>query len=348
VWLGIIAAIAPLSVIFIVHVMGSLSDHVGRRRVILFGLVLCGFSIVLFLLARGPLLLLLARALEAVGFMTVLLTALARINDHVQTVHRGAKQGLFLSLQHVGNMLGPLVGAWLATRFSPDAPFLVALVLFATLGLLLKDAPRKGDPGAESLQLIEHWRQFLRVRKLRAIAVLGIVGSMLAPAMYFFLPLLILERFGRIEYIGYALFTFGALKPLQFITGRFVDRLGRLPMLLIGFLIIGLGYFLIPVTYSLSMLLLSMLIISIGFACYNVASWTVLSDIGEANHLEGQIVGSFASLAKIGDLAGSLLFGVIAAFFGYAVIFSISGYLVVAGAVFAGILLVSSQRLLKE
>jgi MFS family permease len=336
IWLGIIAAAAPLAVILCVHAMGALSDDIGRKRIILIGMLFSLSSIIIYLLAKDPLLFVLARGMEVVGYTTVTMLTLVSVNDLLEGKARGRVQGIFMSIQQAGNILGPLAGAWLAVRYFPQLPFLAAILIFAALALLLLTQPaaQAKPASAKSLSLFQNWRRFLGFRKLKGIAITGMVMNVLSPATVFFLPLFILERFpGKYLYIGYAAFMLAAFKPLQFVVGEMVDQYGKAKLTVLGCIIAGTGVFIIPFTHTLPMLLAAAFLISVGTACYNVGAWTVMSDIGEANHIEGSIIGSSASIGKLGDLVAALLFGVIAAYYGFEAIFFIAGYIILAGVV---------------
>jgi MFS family permease len=329
IWFGIFAAAVPLSIILTTHAIGSFADARGRRIVILSGLLLTAASMLLYLLSTDPILLLMARMAETIGYSTVVLITLAQVNDKLSDQGRGKAQGIFLSIQQIGNMLGPLVGAWLSTMM-PKAPFLAALAIFIALIIMLPSAVPI-QPGKLRLNLIDNWKSFLGFRKLKGVAVLGMAMSAQMPAFYFFLPLLILERFGRIEYVGMAMLALAALKPLQFVAGMLVDTYGKARLSIVGCLIVGAGLFLISVATSLPALLAIMVLISAGEAFWNVGAWTMLSSVGEANHIEGQVVGTYASIAKVGEFFAALLFGIIAATLGLTTIFSMAGYIIIVG-----------------
>ncbi len=334
IWLGIIFAAYPIAIILGTHAMGTLSDQVGRRSVIVVGLLFSIASILLFLLAKHPLLFFLAKGLEALGFASVAILLMAKVNDLISDKQRGTHSGVYLSLQRVGGMLGPPIGAWLTVLLFPKAPFIAGLIITASLlaFLLIQQPLHLHKASARSFNLIRNVRQFLGFRKLKGMAILGVAMHTHLPTLNLFLPLFLLERFpGRYEVIGYAFLALGAIKPLQFITGRMVDHYGKKRMTVLGCVIVAIGLFLVPTVQGFWPLMAVFLLISAGNALWNVGAWTVMSVIGEANHIEGHVVGSYSSIAKVGDLAGSLAFGFIAAAAGTALIFHISGYIVLAG-----------------
>lgn len=332
VWLGFIAAAAPLSIILTIYAFGTLSDQIGRRRVIFLGMLMSLASIIIYLTSSNPLLFLIAKGMESAGYTTVILISLMQFNDEIPEESRGRKQGIYLSIQQAGNIAGPLVGAWLSVMYMPQAPFLASFAIIAVLAIMYYE---KGTLRAPTINPLAGWQQLLRFRKLKGMVIAGLAVSTSGPALMFFLPLFIMERFGSISYIGYAMLALYACRPLQFYAGSLVDRHGRAKLSIVGCLLMGTGLFLIPGVQTLPALLSTLLLISAGGALWNLGNLTIISSIGEANHIEGSIMGSYTSITHIGYLAGALLFGFVAANFGLQAIFSISGYLIMAGILFS-------------
>lgn len=333
-WLGVLAAVSPLTVILGTHLIGSLSDEHGRKKIVLAGMLFSLLSVAVYVFARGPLLFILARALEVLGYTTVTLITLAKVNDLTKDATRGWHQGVFLSIQYLGNMVGPVVGGWLTKTYFPTAPFLMAGVVFVALLVVLIRLPgeRFHHRHKASLSILKNWKEFLGFRKLKGMAILGAAMHAHAPILIFFMPLYILQIFpGRYEYIGYAAFAFSALKPLQFVAGKMVDTYGKARLTLVGCILSGLALFLIPTADTIWGLLGVMLLFSAGGALWNVGAWTVMSVIGEANNIEGHVIGSYMSIAKIGDLAGSIAAGWIAGLFGIAALFPFGAAVIMLG-----------------
>ncbi|MBR9700302.1 MFS transporter [Candidatus Woesearchaeota archaeon] len=333
-WLGILAAMGPLVVILGTHVMGSFADEVGRRRVVLAGLVCVIFALLLYLIASGPFVLMLAGGLSALGYATVYITSLAKVNDLTEDKKRGSVQGWYLSIQYLGNMIGPLAGTWIAIRFGLRATlvFSMMIILVLSLQLALGKPDRFTPQHRGSFSLLENWKKFLGFKTLKGMAILGVTMHSDTSLKVFFLPLLILQKFpGRIDYVGYAAFCSFVFQPLQFVFGRMVDTMGKRRLTVLGCIISGFSLLLIPVTDSFLSLIGALLLFSAGGALWNVGAWTVMSSIGEANHIEGHVAGSFTSIAKVGHLVASLLFGFLIAYVGLPGLFTIGGYIVLVG-----------------
>ncbi|PPG01407.1 MFS transporter [Pseudoclavibacter sp. RFBI5] len=118
---------------------GSLADRVGRRRLMLIGVVIFALASVAAALAPTGGLLILARLVQGVGGAMILPTTLSIIN----ATFRGRERGIAFAVwgSTIGGMaaVGPLLGGWLTTAFSWRWAFgiNVPLGIIIVVGVLL-------------------------------------------------------------------------------------------------------------------------------------------------------------------------------------------------------------------
>lgn len=77
---------------------------------------------------------------------------------------------------------------------------------------------------------------------------------------------------------------------------------------------------------------------SLGASIWNTSAWAFMSKTGEENDIEGEMVGSYISMAKIGALPASAVNGLIVTYLGYSFLFGMYAALVTLAAVVAFIL----------
>ncbi len=128
---GVIEGIGESSALMVKVFSGVLSDYLGKRKALaLFGYALGALTKPMFALASGIGMLLTARFLDRVGKGVRGAPRDALIADIVPAGMRGAAFGLRQSLDTVGALLGPLLGAGLMLLWANDfrAVFWVAVI----------------------------------------------------------------------------------------------------------------------------------------------------------------------------------------------------------------------------
>jgi MFS family permease len=134
--------------------VGRLGDILGRRRLLLAGVVLFTAASVLCGVAPTLWLLIGARAAQGVGAAVMLALTIAFVGDTVPKDKTGSAIGLLGTMSAVGTALGPSLGGVLIAAFSWRAMFLVSaplgmLTLFLAYRYLPRDR-RKGSAGSSA------------------------------------------------------------------------------------------------------------------------------------------------------------------------------------------------------
>jgi MFS family permease len=154
---------------------GSLSDQIGRRRVLLAGLALSALAAAMFLLAQGVGLLLVGRVLSGLSAGTFTGTATAALVDLAQPERRGRATVVATVANTAALGLGPLVAGLLA-RFGPQPirlSFWVDLALLLPAGALIWAAPEPSVPRGAARVRLPHLRLPAEVRPVFVPAALA-------------------------------------------------------------------------------------------------------------------------------------------------------------------------------
>jgi EmrB/QacA subfamily drug resistance transporter len=129
---------------------GNLGDRVGRKGVLLAGLVVFGVGTVAGGLGNSPGELIAARAVMGLGAALIFPATLSLLtNVFTERGERARAIGLWGATTGIGIALGPIVGGWLLERDGWESVFF-ALAPIAALGLLLVavSVPSSRDPEA--------------------------------------------------------------------------------------------------------------------------------------------------------------------------------------------------------
>jgi len=128
-------------------IWGSLADQIGRRRLLLIGIVIFVIASVWAGQTTSGDQMILARVVQGIGGSMVLPTTLALVNATFQGKERAIAFGIWGAT--IGGMVavGPVLGGWLATDFSWRWAFLINLPIgiVIALGLLLFVPESKSD-----------------------------------------------------------------------------------------------------------------------------------------------------------------------------------------------------------
>jgi DHA1 family multidrug resistance protein-like MFS transporter len=155
---GLLVALSALTELIFGPFWGGVSDRVGRKPILMVGVVGYAVTLILFGLATQLWMLYAARALSGVLSAAAMSTAMAYIGDSTGAKERGGGMGALGGAAGLGVILGPGVGGWLAA-YSLTLPFfvgaglaLVAVLLVAVfLPETLPPAQRPSTPRALSL-----------------------------------------------------------------------------------------------------------------------------------------------------------------------------------------------------
>lgn len=142
--IGILLGAQLVSIVFAKPLMGRVSDRVGRRRVILPGLVLGAASILLLPAASGFAALTALSLSFGLGFATVTSSTAALVADLTRDGRFGASMGVLRTVMDVGQSTGPVItGAMIAVAgYASAFNLLAAILLAAALPLGLVPPPR--------------------------------------------------------------------------------------------------------------------------------------------------------------------------------------------------------------
>ncbi|MFJ7792550.1 MFS transporter [Pseudomonas sp. NPDC096950] len=133
--------------------VGRLGDLMGRRRLLLIGIVLFTVASALCGLAPKLSLLIAARAVQGLGAAIMMALTLAFIGETVPKARTGSAMGLLGTMSAIGTALGPSLGGVLIAGLGWQAIFLINVplgILTFTLAYLYLPADRRGPKTGRS------------------------------------------------------------------------------------------------------------------------------------------------------------------------------------------------------
>ena len=134
--LGLLIAISPFIQLIFSPIWGNVSDRIGRKPVLMAGILGYGLSMLFFWLATQLWMLYVIRGLGAMLSAATLPTTNAYVGDSTNEKDRSAAMGILGAATGLGMMLGPALGGWLAEGSLSTPFFITAAVCLLTLILI--------------------------------------------------------------------------------------------------------------------------------------------------------------------------------------------------------------------
>lgn len=227
----VVYAVYALGVIAALLLVGRMSDDIGRRPVLLAGLVLSALSAAFFLAARGLPLLFVGRVLSGLSAGIFTGTATATLLDLAPEGGRGPAT-LLATVANMGGLgCGPLLAGLLA-QYAPLPVRLcfiidLGLVVIAILGVLVVPETVEAAPGARPRMHALHvppeaWGIFVRAA-IAAFAGFAVLGLFTAVGPAFLDKILDLPSHAVTGLVVFA--AFAASMAGQLVLERFSERM---------------------------------------------------------------------------------------------------------------------------
>jgi DHA1 family tetracycline resistance protein-like MFS transporter len=304
---------------FLAPLWGRISDHIGRRPILILGLLGSAASYLVFAYAGTLAVLFLSRIMAGIGGATVPV-AQAYITDITPPARRAGNLGLIGAAFGLGFIFGPALGGILAP-IAPEAPGLAAaalcfgngiLALFLLPESLTKEKEGKKARGGPPFR-VRDFSLALRDSRTSRILLLSFLFTMAFAAMQPTFPLFGAIRFGLEEReVGY-LFAFLGLISATMQGGlvrRLVPLLGEVRLIQFSGIPFIAGLIIIAFAPTVGSLLWGLALLAIGFGGTLPSIVSLLSRVAPPQ-LQGSVLGIGQSVGSLARIIGPFLAGVV-------------------------------------
>ena len=131
--LGLALAAYAIPILIVSIPTGRLADRIGRRPLLLGGLVLTGVGSLLIAFSPSLEALLAGRAVQGLGSTASWVAALALVSDLARPGRKGEAIGFALAANSGGAVAGPALGGIVGGAISFEAPFILVSVIAAAM-----------------------------------------------------------------------------------------------------------------------------------------------------------------------------------------------------------------------
>lgn len=337
--IGLVAAVSPLAGILFSFPVGVLSDHLGKRRLLVASGAVFLSAPLLYLFISDPLWLIPVRFFH--GTATAILGPVIAAMIAVRFPEKkGEVLGQYSSATLIGRTLAPLAGGAIISFFAvypglvPYRMVYLAAAIAAVPVAVLILFYREETPAPFKILPISVFRRgfvaFFTNRRLRATALADMATYFAFGAFETFLPLVLLSR-GMGAYQAGILFAvqtlFVAVTKPSF--GRIADRVDKRVQIIMGLLVIGCSVAAIPFASAFAAFLLISSLLALGMSLSTVATSAYVADVARKEQM-GASMGALSSIMDIGHSAGPLVTGIIVAAGGFGPGFFVSFLIAVA------------------
>jgi DHA1 family multidrug resistance protein-like MFS transporter len=313
----LVASYAVMRLIF-GPVWGSLSDRVGRKPILLIGILGYAVTMVWFGLATKLWMLFAARILSGVLSSATAPTTMAFIGDSTPEKDRGGGMGLLGAAGGIGTIVGPVLGGFLAGD-SLATPFFLAaglsvLSLLLAIVFLPESLPTKARQTAqknEKLIDLKVWEQAIisPIGNLLALTFVSTCGLMIFANVF---GLYALEKFSfGPEDVGVMMMVLGLVSALAqgLLAGPATKKWGDGTIIKVGLFATAIGYGLMLLANTYTTILLATAFFALTVALQIPALTSLTSR--RATVPQGIAMGLSNSFVSLGRIVGPILGGLV-------------------------------------
>jgi DHA1 family multidrug resistance protein-like MFS transporter len=302
---------------------GNLSDRIGRKPVMMVGML--GYAITMFWfgLATELWMLFLARSLSGILSSATSPTTMAYISDSTSEEDRGRGMGILGAAVGLGTVLGPGIGGWLAgdtlTRTSLSLPFYIAgsgaLLALLLIWLLLPESLPSLDrqttkPGSSGIDIRQIWKALYS--PIGVMLFMALLVAFAVTTFFGIFGLYALDKFGYgPSMVGIVLMVVGLVSAMAqgLLTGPLTKKWGEPAVIQVSLLAAAIGFAGLALAASTPAVLIATAIFALGTALLSPA---VTSLTSKYTHLpQGVTMGLSNSFMSLGRIIGPLWAGFI-------------------------------------
>lgn len=318
---------------------GKLVDRFGERVVLGFGLFMVSIFTLFAGLAQSYEQLLIFRTAGGLGSSMFSVSAGALILRVVSDNQRGRAQSLYNGGFIAGGVAGPAFGGALIA-LSPRAPFFIysgLLIAAGTVSLIYLHESRLGAKQVvESDERAMTIREALQIKPYLYSLFLSFVGSWVLFGMRSsILPLFVVEDLGASASIVGLSFTIAlvAQGAVMVRAGKYSDKNGRKPIILVGFSVVMLSLALLILSTNIYFYIAAMIVMGFG-AGFAASAGAIVGDVIKGK--SGKVYAFWQMSGDAGMMVGPVLLGFVSDFFSYRAAIGVSAA-VFSLAIFAAI-----------
>ena len=332
--IGLIIGVFTISAVALRPFIGQEVDRRGRKIILISGIVVFLISMLLYDYAKSVTFLLLLRVLHGIGWGAATTAATTLIADIAPPRRRGEAMGVFGMASNVAMAIGPALSIILLQAYDFSILFSIGAGI-SLVSLLL------AFPISETM--VKHPKTPLFSREALFPSALMFIVSLTYGSIVSFLSLFALKQGIANPGVFFSVFAV-TLILVRALAGKLSDIKGRKFVIIPGMILIAAGLWILSTASLLENFLAAALLYGLGFGLVHPSLMAFLVDrVSETGR--GAAMGTFTASFDLGIGTGSILLGLVLQYYGFQVMYTLGGLIVLAGAVF---LITSNGRATRE
>jgi MFS family permease len=338
---GLMLGVFVVAALFTRPFAGRALDRMGRRKILLTGLLAFIISLISLTWALSVGIVLLLRAVQGIGWGITTTAYGTIVSDLIEPSRRAEGIGYYGISNTIGLATAPLFGIWVMQQFGFAPLFLTAtamVMINVGLAWLINLPSLPADQGSTEKKKDDN----LIERKALFPALLAMFMTIVHGGILSSLTLFGLEV-GIVNVGWFFLVNAVFIVLARPVAGKIFDQKGHEYILIPGGISLGLGLLLLSYATNVMTLTGAAIFYGLGFGSIQptLQAWTINR---VSPHRRGAAIGTYFSAFDLGLGTGAVLLGLIAKWTSYAVIYRISiVFMVIYGLVY-GLYLINEKK----
>ncbi|WP_071395676.1 MFS transporter [Bacillus tuaregi] len=309
--LGLLMAVYSLMQLLFAPLWGRVSDRIGRKPVIMIGILGLALSFFLMGLSSALWMLFAARVVGGILSAANMPTVMAYVADITSAEDRGKGMGIVGAATGLGFVFGPALGG-VFSKMSLNMPFYIAgffsLLTFFLVWFVLKESLAKENRGQQRNEKSSVWQALNGSQSILYFLQLFISLSLSGLEATFAYFAAVKAGLGTVG-LGYIFMIMGLAGALVQggLVGRMTKSFGEGAVIQIGIIVSAIGFGLILLVDSFTTAAIYLTIFGIGNGVIRPSVSALLTKTSSAGH--GSTTGLLSSFDSLGRIAGPPLGG---------------------------------------
>ncbi|MFQ5639185.1 MAG: MFS transporter [bacterium] len=319
---GIVIAAMALGVLLFRPIVGKKIDVVGRKIVLIFGILIFIIAPIIYIFIKSVIALLLARVFHGLGLAAFGTASITLITDSAPYDKRTQVISYTGMMNTIGFAVGPVLGFTIWNTWGYNVLFGFISVLSA-LCLLTAAFIKETKIPSHSQNEVNYWHA-IKHRKILVAAAIILLVAMVHSGIIIFLPLFLSDvdfNFG-IFFTVYGISAF----IVRLAVGPASERFGRGPSLVFALFLIAIGVLTLSQTKGMYFIFFAAVLYGFGFGAHQPTLTTLVAD-NTTEETRGKIFSFYYGGFDLGFVIAGPLLGVIAENFELKSVFFVSACL---------------------